>query len=249
MVQITATKPTLRDAVEAASRGLIAVQHWPDGSYVNFPLSYPSGASVTIKVELGADGFRVTDNGFAFREAESMGAEASFPGVARAVTDGTEISTNRRLLFVNVTNVELEQAMCDVAETSWQIADRIVKRAMREDVEISASLRGRLANVFGRHALCDETVVKGHSTSEWPVSAVVRVQSTTAIFQAVSSHANAVFRVSTAFHDISLLDNPPRLVSVVKSKEELGPKLDLLAQAGRVIEEDQPDRVFWKAAA
>ena len=68
-----------------------------------------------------------------------------------------------------------------------------------------------------------------------------------AVFQAVGDHANSVYRATAAFHDIASLPDAPTLVSVVRSKAEMGPKLSLLAQASRVIEEGQPDQVYERA--
>ena len=69
------------------------------------------------------------------------------------------------------------------------------------------------------------------------------------MFHAVSNHPNAVFKTSTAFHDLANLDNAPKLVAVVRDKAALGSRLALLAQAGRVIEGEQPDEVYLRAVA
>ena len=69
------------------------------------------------------------------------------------------------------------------------------------------------------------------------------------VFQAVSNHANSINRASTAFHDIAELPNPPARVAVVKDREEMGVNLRVLSQAGRVIQGDQPDEIYKKAAA
>jgi hypothetical protein len=41
----------------------------------------------------------------------------------------------------------------------------------------------------------------------------------------------------------------PNLVSVVRSKAALGSRFNILAQAGKVIEEEQSDDVYLQAAA
>jgi hypothetical protein len=69
------------------------------------------------------------------------------------------------------------------------------------------------------------------------------------VFQAVTNYPVAVFRASTAFHDLAALDNPPSLISVIRSKAEMGKNYSILAQAGRVIEIGQNDDVFLRAAA
>jgi hypothetical protein len=58
-----------------------------------------------------------------------------------------------------------------------------------------------------------------------------------------------LFKTSAAFHDLGLPEKPPNLVSVVRSKLALGSKFNILAQAGKVIEKEQADEVYWQAAA
>jgi hypothetical protein len=89
----------------------------------------------------------------------------------------------------------------------------------------------------------------GSSTTEWKFSAILHVEGKMAIFQAVGDHANSIYRVSAAFHDLMQHPEPPTLISVVRNRAGLGAKFGILAQAGRVIEEDQSDAVFFRAAA
>src|SRR3546814_11423671 len=53
-------------------------------SYINMPLLYPDGSCVTLRIDRLSDRFRVSDNGFAYREIEDLGAERSFAGTARS---------------------------------------------------------------------------------------------------------------------------------------------------------------------
>ena len=81
------------------------------------------------------------------------------------------------------------------------------------------------------------------------MTAVVTFMASTTAFQAVGNHANSVFRTDAAFDDLAALDVPPKLVAVVKDKKALGTRLALLDRAGRVIDEEQPDDVYRRAAA
>jgi hypothetical protein len=102
--------------------------------------------------------------------------------------------------------------------------------------------------IFGANLDAKQSIV-GLSTTLWNVSAILQVEGHQAVFQAVSDHANSVYRASAVFHDLASLVNPPVLIAVVKNKAELGPKLGILSQAARVIEETQSDDVFRRAAA
>ncbi|MFZ3328102.1 MAG: hypothetical protein WA231_20430, partial [Methylocella sp.] len=46
------------------------------------------------------------------------------------------------------------------------------------------------------------------------------------------------------FHDIARLDNPPNRVSVVSKKSDMGEYLNLLSQAGNVVEFDVPENII-----
>jgi hypothetical protein len=243
---------SVAEAADAAAAALVSVRHWGGSSFINLPLIYPSGSFVTVKLEqVGREAIRVSDNGFAYRELESIGVQRSFAKTANSIAEAESLEVNKRAIFVDVPHAQLSRAICDVAIASWQVADRIFSRAAEEDeAEIEDYLRQRLASVFGAdHVNAEQAKIVGASTSEWEVSAVVELPNRVAVFHAVSNHSNSVFRTSTAFHDLAALDNPPSLTAVVRSKAALGPKLNLLAQAGNVIEEDQPNNVYLRAAA
>lgn len=192
---------------------------------------------------------RVSDAGFAYREAERVEAARSFRRTANAFAESADVSIGERSVFVVAPIGEIERAITDVAETSWKIADRICRRVWDgESDELPPSLRERLEKLFGSERLQEGAKIQGSSTNEWEVSAAVKLNDHVAVFQAVHDHANSIFRASTAFRDISLLPSPPRLIAVVQSKEALGIRIALLAPA-RVLEEEQPDALFLKAAA
>ncbi|OQW48388.1 MAG: hypothetical protein A4S16_01645 [Proteobacteria bacterium SG_bin6] len=227
----------------------MTVKHWGDSSFVSFPIYYPSGAAVTVRVIPGPSGFRVDDAGFAYREIEAIGFERSFATAADKARAKEGVEKDRRSLYVTADWEQLSRALSDVAMASWDVADRVFgKIAEQEQHDIEDYLRERLAHVFGSR-LEDRHTIVGSSSNPWEVSAIVSEGRDQVVFQAVSSHANSVYRASTAFHDIAALPNPPKLVAVVKDKAALGTKLSILGQAGRVIQSDQSDDVYLRAAA
>jgi hypothetical protein len=64
---------SLSEAVDAAVARLVSVRHADGISHVHLPIFYSSGAAVAVSAERVADGYLVTDEGFAFREAELVG--------------------------------------------------------------------------------------------------------------------------------------------------------------------------------
>jgi len=111
---------------------LISTRHWSDASFINLPLVYPSGSFVTVRLTYVGDGIQVSDSGFAYREAESFGAMRSFYRIASGIAKTFEIEHDKRTVFVNVQNHEVERAIYDVSAASKMIADKIIKDASNE---------------------------------------------------------------------------------------------------------------------
>jgi len=93
------------------------------------------------------------------------------------------------------------------------------------------------------------SAVVGASSTEWDVSASTSIYGHKTVFQAVSNYPVSVYKASTAFHDIAALDVPPRLVSVVASKSEMGANFSLRSQAGKVVEVRVEDAMLKDLAA
>jgi hypothetical protein len=240
----------LLGAVEAAAEDLVRVRKWGDSVYVNLPLVFPGGSFATVRVSPAPGGYRIDDGGFAFRELESIGAERSFWRTAAKIAEREHLETNRRVIFCTADENDLQRAICDVAAASHAIAEQVYRKAAEQDEgEIEDYLHQRLIDIFGEDRLADVNSIRGSSTTDWEVSAILRADGHVAVFQAVAQNANSIYRATTAFHDLLELPNRPRLVAVVKDKAALGPKLSLLSQAARVIEQDQPNEDYLRAAA
>lgn len=240
----------LATVAEAVASSLVKARYLGGSTFINLPLIYPGGEFVTVKIDRHPNGVRVSDNGFAYRELESFGVQRSFANTAATIAEAETLEVNRRAIFVDVPIDQLERAICDVAIASWQVADRVIGRAAdEEEAAIQEYLGERLVAIFGvAHVNAEQAKIKGQF-AEWDVSAVVQTKKHLTVFHAVSNHPNSVFKTSTCFHDLAALEKPPHLVSVVRNKAALGPRYGLLSQAGRVIEEEQPDDVYLRAAA
>lgn len=250
MASFPNSDPDVRAAVEAAARGMVAVRHWGDVSFVSLPLFGPDNSPVTVRVTRDMTGFRVDDAGATHRELDRFGMGRSFSSTAPRVAARDDLSVIDKVIVGYADENDLERAIADVGLAAWSVADRVyagVEDAGEEHLE--DSLRERLVRVFGASSLDERQKISGSSSTEWEVAAVLRVEDHLAVFQAVSDHANSIYRASAAFHDLAALPIAPSLVAVVKSKEDLGSKLGILSQVARVIEEDQSDDVFRRAVA
>ncbi len=242
--------PGVAEAVRAAVMDLVRVSHWSSADYVSLPLFMPSGSAASVRVTKRENGFQVDDGGFAFRELEAIGSERSFPRIAAKYASYEGLETDRRLIFTRASTSDLSRAICDVGMASFAVADEVFRRVGDEGVaDIEDYLRERLESVFRGARIETDEEIKGASSHGWTMSAAIHLDSGLIVFQAVGKHAYSVYKASTAFHDLSELTNPPRCVAVVKDKEAMGVNLNVLAQAGRVIQGDQSDETYRKAAA
>ena len=197
---------------------------------------------MTVRVDRVAAGFRISDNGFAYREAECAGTEAAFARISKLIVDISDLQKNARSVFVDVSEEELYRAVCDVGAASWKIAEKLcAPNEDDEEPEEEETLTARLISIFGLDFVRPHQKLIGASTNPWPMTAVVERGGAIAAFQLVSGSTYSVYRTSSAFGDLADLEDPPNLVAVVPSKKLLGTKLGLLSRSGFVIEQEQPD--------
>ena len=226
------------------------VSHWGQSSYINLPLFFPSGTAASVRISKIGNTFRVDDSGFAFREIETIGFDRSFPKIAARLAGVERLSTDRRVIYTDTDEAGLYRAICDVGFASHAVVSEIYSRAAEdESTDVEDYLRERLESIFGSSHVEPEKDIIGASSHAWKVSATLHLPSGLTVFQAVGTHAYSVYKASTAFHDLNGLPTPPRCVAVVKDKEAMGVNLNMLAQAGRVIQGDQTDDAYRAAAA
>lgn len=242
---------TAADVAAKVAPDLVKVTNWGQSSFVNLPLFYPSGSHVTVKLDMMEAGIRVSDNAFAYREVEAIGAERSFARTARATAAEEELGVEGHVIFADATADQAVRAICDVAIASWRVVDQIYSRQADEDQDaLEEHLKRRLPLIFADRLEPKRLRIQGASTTEWEVAGIVRTDDGLAVFSAVANHHVSINNAVAAFVDLSNLDHAPRLIGVVSKKAAYGSRLALLSEAGgRVIEEGQADEVYLRAAA
>ena len=241
--------PRISDICAEIIPRLVSFQEAQNAGFMNLPMLYPSGSYATVRITYAPGGIRVSDAGFAYREVESFGAGRSFAKTARAEAEKAHLHVGKRSIYVDVPGEEVERAILDVSAASCSVAQDIISRvSYDEEDNIEDILHERLDRIFPR-AVEYERDVKGASSTDWKVTAIANSDDGKAIFQTVLNFPNAVYRASTAFHDIGALEYPPRLISVVSKKADMGKRYSILAQAGRVIEVSQSDDTYRRAVA
>ena len=241
--------PWIPDVCAAIAPRLVSYKNVQNASFLNLPMLFPSGSFVTVRITHAPSGLRVSDAGFAYQETESFGSGRSFAPTARAEAKKAHLLVGRRSIYIDVPVEKAERAVLDVSAASCSVAHGIVSRVSSvEEENIDDVLHERLDHIFPR-VVEYERNIRGASSTDWKVSAIANVDGEKAIFQTVLDFPNAVYRTSTAFHDIAALERPPRLVAVVSKKENMGNRYSILAQAGRVIEVSQSDETYRRAVA
>jgi len=237
-------------AVEVAVKQLVRLRRLAGATQVQLPLFYPSGASVAIDVEQIKGGYRVSDEGLAYREIEMVGAERSFSRVARSVADRFGVDVRPKTVFVITPTHGLATAIADVAGASVWLAQTVIDGiADHHQNKIAEHLYGRLLHIFGHGKVEPKARIVGASTNDWEVTSLVHLDGRDVIFDVVSNHHVSAFSTATKFHDVALLSKPPVAVAVVQDKKAMGAYYGILAQAGNVIQDNEPDSVIIRAAA
>jgi hypothetical protein len=240
----------IRAAVDSAMAQLVSVKHSDGVSHIHLPVFYPSGAAVTVSVEQIKGGYSVTDEGFAYREIEMVGADRMFGRAARSAGERFGVDANSRMVSASADMGTLAGAIADVAIASAWVAHSVIDRiSNRDENEIAQHLYGRLVHIFGANKVEQKATIIGASSNDWEVSSLVHLDGGVAVFDVVRNHHVAVYSTSTKFHDLALLSNRPAAVAVVRDKKAMGAYYGILAQAGHVIQDNESDTVIKRATA
>jgi len=245
--------PEFSRILEGVARELVAVEQTNAGHFVKTPLIYPGGSSVVVQVGDTGNQFIVSDYGMGADEAELMGiTHATFAKFAHAIADATGTRFDNHSFFVmEATREELPGAIVAVANASQAAVTHAVFKLADKSEQTDALLFARLETVFrprGANVIRQAKVV-GFSTTPWRVDALVRSHGKLTIFEAVSKHPNSINAAATKFFDIARTEDAPARFAVVHNKRELGTYLNVLSQAGNVIEDSMPDEAIAALAA
>lgn len=244
------TDAKLSSIVDAIAKQIVSTEHFRAGSIIRTPLMYPSGASVVVQITEHSDRFFVTDMGIGSQEADMFGASNYYNKSAGAIAERYGIRFDNQSFFVaEATRDQLAGATTLVANCSSEAtsiaAYRSADRVFEEQSEI---LYQRLVKVFPKAAVDRNVEFVGSSTHRWKVATVVHHQSRTSLFEPVSKNHLSVVSTAAKFHDIARLDSPPNRISVVESKETLGNFINVLSQAGSVVEFKSPNETLVRLA-
>jgi hypothetical protein len=236
--------------VETIAKEIVTVEHFGSGSIIKTPIIYPSGASTVVQITQHGDRFFVTDMGLGHQEAEMIGASTLYVNSAKSLAQHYGILFDNHAFFVaEASREQLAGAVTVVANCSSEAAAlaayRAAERKFEEDTDV---LYRKLTLVFSKSEVERDVEFAGSSTHRWRIATIVHHGSRIALFEPVSKHPVSVVTTAAKFHDIARLDNPPGRISVVKKKDEFGNLINVLAQAGDVIDFEAPKETLLKLA-
>jgi len=243
-------EPKLMDVVDAVSREIVTTEHLGAASIIKTPLMYPSGASVVVQITQHGERYFVTDMGIGYQEAEMIGAGLLYANSAKGLAEHFGIRFDNQAFFVAEANRDqLAGATTVVANCSSEAAALAAyKAAERKFEEDADKLYRKLVTTFSAPEVERDVEFTGSSTHKWPVAAVVHHQGKIALFEPVSKYHISVVNAAAKFHDIARLENPPKRIAVVNKKAEMGEYLNLLSQAGNVVEYEIPKHALRELA-
>lgn len=236
--------------VDEVARSLVGTEHFGSGSLLKTPIIYPSGSSVVVEITQQQDRFFVCDMGLGYQEAEMMGVSHQFSRNAGVVAENYGIRFDNQAFFVaEASKEQLAGAVTIVSNCSAEaVAMAAFKAAERRYEEQTQKLYQKLITVFDSSVVEMNVNFVGSSAHKWPVSTLVRRDNVVTIFEPVSKNHLSVVNVSAKFHDFARLERPPLRVSVVNKKSEMGDYLNILSQAGNIIEFDVAKDTYRRVA-
>ncbi|MCZ8260597.1 MAG: hypothetical protein O9333_10755 [Beijerinckiaceae bacterium] len=231
------TRETLFSIAEDVSRVMARASKTDTGVYISTPVSYPSGASVVVRIDGDGDAFFVSDSGLGYQESDMIDAGHSFQSVARSIIRDTGVSFDSRSFFVaRSSRADLAYVAAAIANFSQRaVIEALIKHEERKADIQKKALVSRLEDVFGIKNVEKDFEIRGASSVEWDVAAKVTSSNVVSIFDYVKPHKNSVVNTVAKFHDIARLPDAPKRIVTVSDKAKMGDLLGLLSQAANVI--------------
>lgn len=246
------TRETLFSIAEDISRVMARASKTDTGVYISTPVSYPSGASVVVRIDGAGKAFFVSDSGLGYQESDMIDAGRSFQLIARSIVDGTGVSFDERGFFIaRSSRADLGYVAAAIANFSQRaVIETLIKHEERKADLQKKALVSRLEGIFGIKNVEKDFEIRGASSVEWDVAAKVTSSNVVSIFDYVKPHKNSVVNTVAKFHDIGRLPDAPKRIITVTDKAKMGDLLGLLSQAANVISLDgTPNEAIRRLAA
>lgn len=228
--------------VDQVAREIVTTEHLGSASLIKTPMMYPSGAHVVIQVAQHGERFFISDLGMGHQESEMFGGSNFYNKAGRDLAEMAGIRFDNQAFFVAESSKEqLAGAVVVVANCSAEAtvlaSHRAAEKKYADDADL---LYKKLVMTFPKAEVSRDVTFAGSSTHVWPIAASVSHKERLTLFEPVTKNHSSVVSTHSKFTDIARLENPPRRIVVVRKKAEMADYINLLSQAGRVIDYDVP---------
>ncbi|MFO7857025.1 MAG: hypothetical protein R6V44_17750 [Paracoccaceae bacterium] len=238
--------------IAAAIEDLVRARVVGEKTELVMPVLYPNGSHVVISVWPNGDRFLVSDDGGAATEADMAGVRPSvFARLAKAEAERVgAVCDTRAFFFLRVDHERLAMAitvLADAARATVAAALETLVAAKRDTLE--ERLFERLDRTFRGAKVHHHAEVRGASSVEHDVDALVEFDGRRVVFNTFSRNPQSVNALVAKFVDLSQLETPLVRVGVTSDKSRIGYRLQLVSSVGRVIEVDAAAGTYERAAA
>lgn len=232
----TASRADLDRALAQAIADLIVRQQVNAADYLHLPLHHPDGSRVTVRIDTLPDGFRVSDDGTSAGILEGLLDARSLRDVAKSIAAPLTLDVENGCIGTKAGPDDLYRAICDVAEASWRLTDRLSDRLDRPVREPHHREVGdRLTALFGEQKVERQPSVAGGSGKTWRPSAMLRQSQAVAIVQGVPDQHNGLYHAVAMFHDIRRRDDTLALIALFKDFQPDGAEAKMLQPMAKIL--------------
>lgn len=237
------------DQIEEAVARLVSTRKLGDSAMVSLPIAYPSGAHAAVSISVAGEDCFVSDCALGLREAEMAGAFDFFDAAAKKASEWFGVGYDGASVFAVSTHLDrIGGAITSVANASVAAASRaIVKAVETKDRGRNSEVFEIISDIFGRQNVERKVEISGRDAS-WEAHNVVSIRGMISIFEYVSAHQNSIASKYLMFSDLVKAAAPPKLISVVPSLEQIGPKGSMLGDVSDVIPLQAEREVFRRYA-
>jgi hypothetical protein len=234
------------DVSKAVSR-LFSAELYGETVTVSLPVSYPSGAFAGVNVSLSGGLCFVSDSAIGLREAEMACAADFYDSCAKQAASWFGCAYDGVSVFAASAPIDrIEGAISAVANASVQaVSNAMLKAGDAKDRISNLQVYEIVAGIFGHQNVTRKMEIAGRDAT-WEANNVVKARGEITIFEFVSDHSNSIASKFLMFSDLVRREDPPHLVSLVKSIEKLGPKGSMLGDVSNVIQLDAKREVFLR---
>lgn len=219
-------------------KALFSVRERSSSAFVTTGVTYPNGVGVAVRVDLSPKNFIVSDDGYATRLAETMGAVPALNRIASGFVKRCGVAFERGTFFIaDVAADNLAVAISTIANISARAMERVSAVMEQPRIKKSRALfNKRLEAAFGKKVRFD-LEFKGATGKPWEFDAgVIENETIGRLYELVSPSTQAVAMANIKISDTQALLEAPHVTVALADYDATEPELrSILSAAGSTV--------------